>query len=433
MPASGKRSAPSRENREVASFEGRGVPSTEGRGVPALVERFKATFDGALPSHLSRAPGRVNLIGEHTDYNGLPVLPMALRREITLLFSPRDDGRVRVANVDSEFGPREFTLAYEISPSPAGDWGNYLKAPCQALTRRHGGTASAPALRGFDALVSSTLPVASGLSSSSALVIAVGGALVHANGLEIPTLAFAQEMAEAERYTGTRGGGMDQAISAGALQGHASRIEFEPLELVPTPIPEDWRFLVAHSLVRAEKSGRAQEAYNLRTRECRQALEILAEHGTFRSYRQLLDEMCIQDLVELGEAHLDGPLLKRFRHVVTEGNRVYDAEHALRRSDRLTFGLLMNASHESLRDDYEVSSTELDTLVELALAGGAAGARLTGAGFGGCIVALATRERTPAVLARLREGYFLAKELPGSLEEVLFVAEAGPGASVRAL
>jgi galactokinase len=419
-------------------------------GLRKMTETFQEHFPEHAPSLLSRAPGRVNLIGEHTDYNGLPVLPMALRQEIRLLLAPRQDHRVHVTNVEEEFGRREFAISSNITPSPAGDWANYLKAPCQALARRFrtgGDTAgSTRELRGFDAVVSSTLPVASGLSSSSALVIAVGRALMAVNAVDLPTLDFAEKMARAERYTGTQGGGMDQAISAGAREGHASRIEFHPLRMFETPVPSDWAFVVAHSLVRAEKSGKAREAYNLRTRECKEALALVAaalgpdgnglEEAPITpaeplTYPRLLELMCNEDLLDLAKRSLQRDLLRRFRHVVTEGSRVYNAEHALRRKDLLTFGLLMNSSHVSLRDDYEVSSQELDRLVELALAGGAAGARLTGAGFGGCIVALAERYRAQEVLDALEEGYYRGRIPPASLGQVLFLAEPAGGASVH--
>jgi len=413
------------------------------------VAAFQEAFDGEEPRFLSRAPGRVNLIGEHTDYNGLPVLPMALRRGIRILCSPRDDSTVRVVNIEEEFPDREFEISALISADPIGDWGNYLKAACQMMARRFcgllnegdgDGLASEPeAYRGFNAMVCSTLPVASGLSSSSALVIAMGQATLFANGLEMDMLDFADNLARAERYTGTQGGGMDQAISAGAKAGHASRIEFNPLRLFDTPIPSDWRFIVAHTLVRAEKSGRVQDAYNSRTRECKRALDIVGpaavEAGALSkkdiSYPNLLNSMCIDDLVEMGEEKLNGTLLKRFRHVVTEGTRVYDAEQALRRGDMLTFGMLMNASHESLRDDYDVSSRELDVLVELARNAGAAGARLTGAGFGGCVVILTDAERAEKVYGALAHGYYDGlPNLAGPMEEVLFVAEPWGGAVV---
>lgn len=395
----------------------------------AGIEAFQAVYDGTVPTHISRAPGRVNLIGEHTDYNDLPVFPMALRQEIRIFFRPREDNWVRISNLNSEFPPRSFTLSDKIPKDETGDWGNYLKAPCQALVRRLG------PLTGFDALVISTVPVASGLSSSSALVNAVGLALLHTNGKSIPTLELAEEMAQGERYTGTQGGGMDQAISLGAREGHASRIEFNPLSLHESPVPPDWCFVVAHTLVRAEKSGAAQAAYNNRRKECAEALEILkgklgdGEDGLL-TYPDLISRFPIAELVKLAEAHLPTTLLSRFRHVVTEAVRVHEAEEAMRKADLLTFGILMDASHESLRTDYEVSSPELDQLVGIAREAGAAGARLTGAGFGGCMVALADGSRSEEVMQAIAGGYHSQRTLPGSLSEVLFIADPAPGASV---
>jgi galactokinase len=425
------------------------VSPEERQELDPAVTAFKEAFRGEEPCFLSRAPGRVNLIGEHTDYNGLPVLPMALKRRIQVLASPREDSTVRIVNTDPEFPDREFNISALIPADPTGDWGNYLKASCQMVARRFcgllnegdgDGLASEPeAYRGFDAVVSSTLPVASGLSSSSALGIAMGQAALVANGLEMDTLDFANNLARAERYTGTQGGGMDQAISAGAKEGHVSRIEFNPLRMFATPVPTDWRFLVAHTLVRAEKSGAAQEAYNSRTRECKRALDIVwpaatateAVHGNVGSYRQLLDSICIEDLVQLGEEVLNGTLLKRFRHVVTEGNRVYDAEEAMKRGDIHTFGMLMSASHRSLRDDYDVSSRELDILVELAQGAGAAGARLTGAGFGGCAVILTDAEKVDKVFRTLADGFYHRNPaLQEPVDQVLFMVEPSRGASV---
>ena len=269
------------------------------QGLSNPIEAFRKTFPGRSPTHFSRAPGRVNLIGEHTDYNGLPVLPMAINREVRMLFSPRSDQTVQVRNWEEEFDPREFSIGPDIPPGPVGGWGNYLKAPCQQLSRQFG------PLFGLDALVSSDLPVASGLSSSSALVVAMGQAILTANGLSLPLLEFAETMAQAERYTGTRGGGMDQAIVAGGRDGHASRIEFDPLRLTDTPVPSDWKFVVAHTLVRAEKSGPAQGFYNRRTKECGEALGIIrkALDGAEwigdqpLSYSRLLKQICIQELV----------------------------------------------------------------------------------------------------------------------------------------
>ncbi len=400
---------------------------------------FGARFEGAEPSHLTRAPGRVNLIGEHTDYNGLPVFPMALQREITLLFRPRDDSTIRIANVNPEFELRSFQVAPEIEANAPGDWGNYLKAPCQEMARAQQDLSGPGTLRGFDGLVASNLPVASGLSSSSALVIAVGSTLATVNGFDIPPLEMAESMARAERYTGTQGGGMDQAISLGAASGCASHIEFEPLEMFTIPVPSSWHFIVADTLVRAEKSGAAQVAYNLRTRECREALALILDalSGAPLSppppmrYPELLKNVGLRDLLSLASEVLEEPHLPRFRHVVTEATRVYEAEGAMKANDLLTFGLLMDASHESLSEEYQVSSPELDQLVELARRGGAAGARLTGAGFGGCIVALADEPHVQGVIANLEEGYYRERNTPGPVEDHLFEALPSAGASVR--
>jgi len=422
-------------------------------------EAFGDRYDGTHPTHLSRAPGRVNLIGEHTDYNGLPVFPMALEQEVRVFFRRREDELVRFANPSPEFPPRSFHLSPDIPKEATGDWGNYLKAPCQALVRRLG------PLTGMDAILTSTVPVASGLSSSSALVIAVGCALLHANAIEAPTLALAEEMAEAERYTGTQGGGMDQAISLGAREGHASRIEFDPLRMYESPIPPSWRFIVAHTLVRAEKSGAAQAAYNRRREECGEALAgiggVLRERDRnpeaggsagkgqapmepggpktggvgpgVPTYPEIISAVPIKELLALAQDHLPTPLLQRFRHVVTEAVRVNEAEEAMRRGDLLSFGLLMDASHESLRNDYEVSSPELDRLVELARAGGAAGARLTGAGFGGCIVALVDQNHMETVFSSLEEGYYRNRDLTTPLSQLLFLGKPSDGASVISL
>jgi len=402
---------------------------------PELRSAFTAHFDAPAPTLFVLSPGRINLIGEHIDYNNLSVLPMAIGRHVRLLVRPRADARVRIASLAAGFAPREFVLSGEIPPYPVGDWGNYVKAAAQALARSHEG------LHGFDAVLDATLPVAAGLSSSSALVIGVALALLAANDLGWDPIQLAEEMARAERYTGTQGGGMDQAICAGAVEGTASRVDFAPLRITPVPVPADWRFVVAHSLSRAEKSGAAQTTYNRRTVECREAVERVALYWAGRraggpagrqpaSYRPLLAAHPASELVAVGEKVLDGDLLKRFRHVVTEADRVRRAEDALRAADLATFGALLSASHASLRDDYEVSSAALDELVGLAEAAGAAGARLTGAGMGGCIIAAARAGNVEAVLDRLRSEFYVPRAAPEPLGDHLFLAEPAGGARV---
>lgn len=399
-----------------------------------LTSLFRAHFD-RLPSHLSRAPGRVNLIGEHTDYNDLPVLPIALQREVRAVFRPRDDEVVRVASMSDEFAPVRFEISVRIDPSPPGDWGNYLKAPAQELARRFA------IWRGMDVLVESDVPVAAGLSSSSALVNALGLALAAANEVDLSPLELAQIMADAERYTGTRGGGMDQAISLAARAGYAARIDFAPLRIRHFMVPPEWCFVVADTGVRAEKSGPAQAAYNQRRAECEEALQVVAaaavEAGRLsappRRYPELLRRLGPDEVLALGEAALKGNLLRRFRHVVTEAERVRRAQEALTAADLLAFGNLMDASHGSLRTDFHVSSAELDELAALAKEGGAAGARLTGAGFGGCIVALAERSTVDGVLDAITTGYFEGRRRARRLDDALFMAVPSAGASLEAL
>ncbi|MFN0242983.1 MAG: galactokinase [Planctomycetota bacterium] len=357
-------------------------------GSSALHARFQIAF-GVRPTHAVRAPGRVNLIGEHVDYNGLPVLPIAIERAVHVMLRVRDDARVQLANVDAAFAPRAFEIADAIPPYAPGDWGNYAKAAAQILRARFG------IQRGFDAAVWSDIPPAAGLSSSSALVVACTLALVQANELDVPRETLAEIAATGERYVGTHSGGMDQAICLGARAGHAALIRFEPLSLEHLRVPADWRFVIAHSGVEAKKSGAAQAAYNTRVRECRDALATLSRHEGARSwprtYRGLALRVSIDELADVARTALPDVLLRRFRHVVTENRRVLDARDALLAGDAKRFGELMNASHESLRSDYEVSCPELDALVGRMRERGALGARLTGAGFGGCVVALLVR------------------------------------------
>jgi galactokinase len=380
---------------------------------------------------MARAPGRVNLIGEHTDYNDLPVLPMALQREVRIVLRPRSDGLIRLSNLSGEFEPLEFEVGVGIEKSEEGHWANYVKAPANELARRFA------IWRGFDGVLASDLPVASGLSSSSAIVNAVGLALAHINELDTDPLPLAGIMAHAEHYTGTRGGGMDQAVSMGARAGCAARIDFAPLRLKHVMVPPDWCFVVAESGVRAEKSGRVQMAYNQRRAECEEALEAVGREAVSRDaaptepagYPALLAAVGHRGAMELGEAVLTGNLAKRFRHVVSESRRVNQAEAALKGADLTLLGDLMDASHGSLRTDYHVSSVELDELVALAKEGGAAGARLTGAGFGGCIVALADRGTVGGVLDSLTSGYFEPRGMGQRLNDHLFIAVPSDGAT----
>jgi len=391
---------------------------------------FAQTFGGA-PTHRAHAPGRVNLIGEHIDYAGLSVFPMAVQRGITAHFRPRTDRTVRVLNLNRKYDRRTFTIDDSFTPYTDGDWGNYLKAAAQELERDHG------PLSGIDAVIESSLPVAAGLSSSSALVVNIAVSLLHASGVTVNTSRLAEQLAEAEQFVGTRGGGMDQAICLGAVAGCASIVEFDPLRLTPVDVPRDWHFVIASTRTPAEKAGAMQEAYNSRRRATEEALyAVIAHLDTPRgvsSYRELLVELARADIHEIAHHVLGGTLLKRFRHVVTEAVRVEAAAQAMGARNLERFGVLMNESHVSLRDDYQVSTPELDQLTEIACEAGAAGARLTGAGFGGCAVVLVDAPRVTHVCQALRESFYQARQLVGSIDDYLFVATPSGGATVTAL
>ena len=326
------------------------------------------------------APGRVNLIGEHIDYHGLPVLPMALRRSIRVHFQARADCRICVTS--GAYGHREFAWTPGLTPVARGDWENYLRAAAQAIAGKWG------VMNGMDATIDADLPAAAGLSSSSALIVAVTLALLRANRREATFEELMEILPDGEQFVGTRGGGMDHAASLASREGCASLIEFAPLAVHHIPIPAGWAFLVANSLQTAEKSGAVRERYNaVRTA----GTEALRETG-FASYAEAIQGRTEDELCALAAAKHLPPA---FLHVVTEAFRVRHAVQAMREDDAARFGRLLLASHASLRDRLQVSCPALDRLVEAAMDSGALGARLTGAGFGGCAVVFCRRGTSP--------------------------------------
>ncbi len=379
-----------------------------------------------------RAPGRVNLIGEHTDYNGLSVLPMALSKSVWISARPTRSPRVRLAAERLPGGPvAEFPLRAPIRFSRQGCWSNYVKAAAQGLLDQ-----DIPLSSGIRGSVRGDLPMAAGLASSSALVVGTALALLWANrdalSHLVPTKAqLAEWMALAERTVGARGGGMDQTTCLLARKGHALRISFaaQPPLAEAVPIPSGWRWLVIDSGESARKSDGARRAFNARVRECRAALrraapafETQSASGERVSYarivRRALAQGSPEPLLRLAAPRLSEPLLMRFRHVVTEGARVALAQQALLNERISEFGALMNDSHRSLAKDFEASTPALDRIVRVALEAGAAGARLTGAGFGGCVVALCRDgSRLDEVRRAVARGGFGRNEGGGGLFE----------------
>jgi N-acetylgalactosamine kinase len=454
-----------------------------------LIKRFMQTYAGQTPEICVMAPGRVNLIGEHTDYNGLPVMPMAISRGIRVVLAARHDGLIRVANAQAEFGTREFTICKSIPAYETGDWGNYIKSGVQGVVDAQ--TSSHASLVGFDAIIASDLPMAAGLSSSSALVVASALALMAANQIPIERTRLAESMATAERYVGTMGGGMDQAVILLAQTGAALKIDFYPVRTQAVVLPVGYSIVICNSMVVAPKTETARLNYNRRPLECHLATALLAHRlGALRGTevnaermadlfrycdaQQLLTEASAyfggqpwsrdQAASELGmtlmqleqrfflmrDGHVlpesvDGmPLMQRVRHVLTEGARVEASLVALKEGNAAAFGQYMNESHTSCRDLYGISCPELEQLVDAARTAGAVGARLTGAGFGGCTVNLVPDHQVPEfkeqVVRSYYQGYLQAHKpalfqrfKENNLDNMMIVSTPAQGAIVERL
>ncbi len=378
----------------------------------ALIRTFQQLY-GVEP-RLFRAPGRVNLIGEHTDYNDGFVLPMAIDRETFVAAAPRADRLVRVysLNVEERY---EFDLDAP-GERERGLWLDYIEGVAQALERR------GVRLRGADLAITSDVPVGAGLSSSAALEVSAGLALASVAGIEINRVELALAGQEAEHtYVGAKVGIMDQFIAALGRAGHALLIDCRTLRT--EAIPMDTRetlIVICDSRVKHELSA---SEYNERRAECERGVELLRAAG-------MNEIRALRDVSEAEfaryETALPEPVRRRCRHVVTENARTLRAAEALKGGRLAEMGALMLASHESLRRDYEVSCRELDTLIEIAmsLAGTTLGARMTGGGFGGCTVNLIRRD----ALAQFSEVVTRKYEEATGQSPHVHVSEAGEGA-----
>ena len=364
---------------------------------------------------LFRAPGRVNLIGEHTDYNDGFVLPMAIDRETCVAALARDDRRVRVysLNVDERV---EFDLDAP-GARERGIWLDYIEGIAQALERR------GVRLRGADLAISSDVPVGAGLSSSAALEVSAGLALASVAGVEVDRVTLALAGQEAEHtYVGAKVGIMDQFIAALAQAGHALLIDCRTLETKAIPV-DTTETLIAICDSRVEHELSASE-YNTRRAECEQGVELLRRAGLTQI--RALRDVSEGNLATYGDA-LPERVGRRCRHVVTENARTLAAADALANGRLAEMGQLMLASHASLSHDYEVSCRELDALVNIAMsvAGGATlGARMTGGGFGGCTVNLVRRD----ALAEFSETITREYKNDTGIVPHIYVSEAGDGA-----
>jgi galactokinase len=370
------------------------------------------TIYGREP-RLFRAPGRVNLIGEHTDYNGGFVLPMAIEHDTIAAAAARDDRKIRVRSVNLDEAS-EIDLN-EPEKKMRGSWLDFVEGVARVLEREGG------KLRGADLLVASNVPTGAGLSSSAALEISVGLALTEISRLPVDKvrLALAGQTAEHE-YVGARVGIMDQFISALGRKGYALLIDCRSLQAEQVPFaPKDAAIVICDSKV---KHKLAASEYNTRRAECETAVEILREY--LPDIEQLRD-VSVADFERYAE-HLPETIRKRCRHVVTENDRTLNAAEALRENDYAEFGRLMFLSHASLRDDYEVSCGELDLLVKIAEScAGVLGARMTGGGFGGSTVNLVRRENLDEAIEKISSEY----ERQTRIEPSIYTSGAADGAS----
>lgn len=395
--------------------------------LPRLREAFRARL-GREPVVAVRAPGRVNLIGEHTDYQDGLVLPCAIDRDTLLVAAPRQDGRVRAFSLDLPGASAE--VAFEVrAPARRGDWSDYLQGVVFALAER------GLAVAGADLGVASEVPRESGLSSSAALGVGAAAALDRLHGFGLAPRELAQVAHRGENgFVGTGCGVMDPAASALGRAGHVLRIDCRSLAVEPVPLAagaatpgeregpasepapgEGAVLLLAHSgvarrLAPAVSAGgreggeRPREGYRVRVDECAAALAELRATGAAPGARALRD--LAPDALDAAREVLPPHLFRRVRHVVTENARVDATCAALRRGDLAAVGALLREGMASLRDDFEVSTPELDHLCALGDAEpGVFGSRLTGAGFGGCTLHLVRPDAAPALGEALAAGF----------------------------
>ncbi len=377
-----------------------------------LIQEYKDRFDEA-PVYMAIGPGRVNLIGEHTDYNDGFVLPVALHRDIRVLLRPRSDRIVRSYSLEydswHDFNMDEMEYDKEVL------WANYLQGIVWVLEEK------GIELSGMDALISGNVPRASGLSSSAALEVAVAKALLAASdqpeAIDGVPLALAAQRAE-NKYVGVNCGIMDQFISVLGSENQALLIDCRSLEYELIPFPAQAALVIGNTKASRSLAG---SAYNERRAECEEGVRLLqAVLPEITALRDISSEQL--------EAHKDllpENIYHRCRHIVSENERVLQTVDALQRGDLTEVGRLMDASHESLRYDYEVSSDALDAMVTaMRSVEGCYGARLTGAGFGGCAIALVMPGREQAMADAIYDQYAKAT----NIWPEVYTSQPGPGA-----
>lgn len=370
----------------------------------SVVAAFREHY-GTEPDILVRAPGRVNLIGEHVDYNGGFVLPMAIERAMWMAVRYRPDSEVHLISCD--FGQTaRFDLEAYAYQNP--HWCEYIKGVAKALQNR------GLRLQGWDGAMLGNVPRGSGLSSSAALELAAAKAFCEVSDIPWDPVDMAVAGQEAENnWVGVNCGIMDQMISACGREGHAYLLDCRSLEGQHVPLPTGVKIVILDT---ATRRGLVDSAYNERRQQCEEAAAFFGV--------ELLRDVSPETFFAR-EAELPALTRKRARHVITEDVRTLAAADAMRMNDSETLGRLMWESHVSLRDDFEVSNEALNTLVDLAMGHeGCLGARMTGAGFGGCAVALVREDAAAGFEAEVAAAYQAAT----GLEPAVYVTGATDGA-----
>lgn len=360
------------------------------------------------------APGRVNIIGEHTDYNEGFVMPCAINYGTAISGAKRNDSIFKVYAADLEQFD-EFRLDQPIVPNAEQKWTGYVRGVVKFVQER-----CPEFTQGAELVISGNVPLSAGLSSSASLEVAVGKFCQQLGNLSLNNTELALIGQKAEnRFVGCQCGNMDQLISALGQEDHLLMIDCRSLATKPTPIPHHVAVMIVNSHV---KHDLVAGEYNTRRRQC----EAAATFFGVKALRDVSFEQFKQKEAEL--IALDADVAKRARHIVTENQRVLDAVAALERGDLTRLGELMGQSHDSMRDDFEITTPEIDYLVELAqqAIGNTGGARMTGGGFGGCIVAVAPQEKVEAVRQIIAENY----QKQTGLKEDFYVCSASQGVSV---
>ena len=383
--------------------------------ITRLKQGFSRVFGEAEGLTVVRAPGRVNLIGEHTDYNDGFVFPMAINLDIVMGGRKRLDQQVRIHSIDYQ-RTIEFSLAQPITYDDQERWSNYLRGVLWAMQR------AGARLCGMELAFFGMIPQGSGLSSSAALEVATAVLAQRLTGFIIPPQELALLCQKAEHdFVGMKCGIMDQFISVLGQIDHALFVDCRSLAYERIPLQlGDYRILVCHSGV---KHSLVDSAYNRRRQECETGAAILA--AKYPAVKALRDA----DLAMLSacQDRMDPVVYKRCRHVITENARVLESIKALKAGDLVAFGQFLNQSHASLRDDYDVSCSEVDLLVELAQGvDGVLGARMTGGGFGGCTVNLIHADSVEAFSERVVREY---QEKTG-IEARVYISDAANGAEI---